>query len=327
MKKGLVLSLTLVLAMMLTGCGNKEEAGSTKIKSCPNCVFAFDTDYKKIGEDGDTVTNYTKNYTELKDYFGEQRNVFLGYVLDKNKKINKAYICVIRNEGPICVESAASEEIHKKNKDLLDKTLGDKHRVKLMSVYYYYDYDNNIMATIYDGFLGFSKDYEGITDYKTSCEIKEGTIGCDDFYECPGEKCVYTFYDGQIYDGIDGYVLKEYTKDYKTLKDDDGNQRKVFLGFTLDDEGKINKGYLCGIEKGEIFCISSEYNYTKEILKKTFDKDKCDDSRGYRCEDDVYASDNDGFGWMGDSEYEPKYHCYMSVSKYAKKYVCETKKE
>ena len=52
------------------------------------------------------------------------------------------------------------------------------------------------------------------------------------------KNCVFTiFYDDRYY----GSVVSEYTKDFKTLKDKYGCQRRRFLGFILDSSNKINK--------------------------------------------------------------------------------------
>ena len=104
------------------------------IETCPNCVFTFytDTNYFKendYGEDAEPVENYTDDYKTLTwsyyidewDYLrldpsecigectyyeNQQRNVFLGHVLDSDDKIEKAYVCQVRDNITYCIEGA-----------------------------------------------------------------------------------------------------------------------------------------------------------------------------------------------------------------------------
>ena len=61
------------------------------------------------------------------------------------------------------------------------------------------------------------------------------------------------------------------TSNYKELKDSEGMQRKVFLGFMLDSKGKVTRTFVCGIKDETPFCIEgTEYGYSKneEIFKR-----------------------------------------------------------
>ena len=97
-----------------------------------------------------------------------------------------------------------------------------------------------------------------------------------------------------------GLTLSNYTRNYKTLKYDDGTQRKEFLGYVIDSENKILKGYVCGIVNDKVLCLesdSSKYEYNKELLNNNFSlsvcKDDTSDNYGpyYECDsDDIYMA-------------------------------------
>ena len=106
MKKILILSLITLSTIVLTGCTNKDNSESTSVEGCEGCVYSFYTDRKSYGENGSTLTEYTKDYKTLKDGNGKKRVVFLGHVLDENGKIKKAYVCGINNNKVICVDGA-----------------------------------------------------------------------------------------------------------------------------------------------------------------------------------------------------------------------------
>ena len=91
---------------------------------------------------------------------------------------------------------------------------------------------------------------------------------------CPD--CVYGWYTSteqcQVYDDV-GYCTRELTNgtnDYTTLKDQQGNQRRAFLGHKLDENNNIIKAYACGIhDDGTAFCIEGTRNGTKYSENQT----------------------------------------------------------
>jgi len=74
------------------------------------------------------------------------------------------------------------------------------------------------------------------------------------------EGLVFAFF--QKKDGIKtfGDVLDNYTTDFTTLKRSDGKQRRVFLGFKLDENNRILRAYACGIYKGTLFALEGTQN-------------------------------------------------------------------
>lgn len=110
---------------------------------------------------------------------------------------------------------------------------------------------------------------------------------------CPG--CVFAYYTSSLNFGdVDGYgsqhtpdVLSDYTSEYSddyTQLKYEGRQRNTFLGHILDENGAIQRAFVCGIYNGEAFCLEgiSEYykdtaeaaaigNKNKNILERIFD--------------------------------------------------------
>ena len=108
----------------------------------------------------------------------------------------------------------------------------------------------------------------------TGCDNKKTVEGCSD--------CVFSYYTYEEEKDI-GDVLTNYTNDYKTLKDENGNQRQYFLGHTIDKDKKITKSYACGILNDKAFCIQGIdglknkdiYPNNQGIIKKVYGEDKC----------------------------------------------------
>lgn len=74
------------------------------------------------------------------------------------------------------------------------------------------------------------------------------------------EGLVFAFF--QKKDGIKtfGDVLENYTTDFTTIRKKDGKQRRVFLGFKLDENNRILRAYACGIYKGTLFALEGSQN-------------------------------------------------------------------
>ena len=129
------------------------------------------------------------------------------------------------------------------------------------------------------------------------CGIKtEKIIGSNQIESCPN--CVFSFYDGGKQYGEKGSILNDYTNNYKTLKYDEINQRRFFLGHILDDNKKILRGFACGIENGKAFCLEgtndgSKYQDNIEILKEIYGQEKCEQFDDYIiCKDELISGAN-----------------------------------
>lgn len=124
MKKLLIVTLTAVSILTLSGCKKKDVKNEIqRIKSCPNCVYSYYKDMKKIGDDGSILTDYETDYTKVTYNDGTQRKVFLGYDFDGYGNIEKSYVCGILNKKTFCIQGTkrenANEEIYIANKKIL----------------------------------------------------------------------------------------------------------------------------------------------------------------------------------------------------------------
>ena len=118
--------------------------------------------------------------------------------------------------------------------------------------------------------------------------------------------CAFSFYneeDSKRYG--DNVSLKDFTYDYKELKDKIGKNRKMFLGHILDGK-KIKRGFACGINNGDVFCIEgtldgSKYEDNVKVLKNVFGDNNCrEDDYFIFCKDDIFAGANrDGTANVG----------------------------
>lgn len=131
-----------------------------------------------------------------------------------------------------------------------------------------------------------------ITIIFTACNKEEkATINsCED--------CAFAFYNEESskkYGTNDS--LKDYTYDYKELKNKNGDNRKMFLGHILKDN-KIKRGFACGINNDKLFCIEgtrdgSKYEDNARILRNIFGDDNCkEDDYSIICKDDIFAGTN-----------------------------------
>ena len=84
--------------------------------NCQDCVFAYFTDNKTWG---DTLTNYTKDYSSLKNKKGEQLRRFLSFKLDSSNHIVNAYTCGIKDGKAFCLEGATDDHTYEYNVGIL----------------------------------------------------------------------------------------------------------------------------------------------------------------------------------------------------------------
>ena len=121
--------------------------------------------------------------------------------------------------------------------------------------------NNNNNNIIDDEIIEFDDEDNGPLESKN---VESTLINCND--------CVFAFFkDKKKF----GDKVSEYTKDYATLKDDKGYQRRRFLGLVLDASNNIQRAYACGIEKGKAYCLEgtpngSSFEYNIGILNKVF---------------------------------------------------------
>ena len=94
----------------------------TKVdESAEGLVFAY---YQKKDAQltfGDVLTNYTKDYTEIRTGSGKQRGAFLGFKLDENDRIQRAYACVIYKGVLYALEGTTDGSKYESNKAIMNK--------------------------------------------------------------------------------------------------------------------------------------------------------------------------------------------------------------
>ena len=157
-----------------------------------------------------------------------------------------------------------------------------------------------------------------VTGCNSSKKSKIKEIDCSD--------CVY-FYSKEPKKVGDEIV--DYTKDYSSLNSN------FFLGYKIDSNSKIKNTYICGIEKGKLFCIEgniddSKYEDNKKTLSKIYDKDSCketilDGGKSYQCSGDIYIVLTDGASnYIGASKSD---QCYVNYDSYSYCYFSETKSD
>lgn len=112
------------------------------------------------------------------------------------------------------------------------------------------------------------------------------------------ENCAFSFYNEESSKQYGtNKTLKDYTYDYKELKTTNGESRKMFLGHILEN-GKIKRGFACGINNENVFCIEgtrdgSKYEDNVDILRRIFGDDNCEEDDYFIiCKDDIYAATN-----------------------------------
>ena len=117
---------------------------------------------------------------------------------------------------------------------------------------------------------------------------------------------------------------KEYVYLGKALPDsysaDYSNLGNVFLGHIVED-GVVKKSYVCGIEKGEVFCLDGDgqkdlYDKNKKIAMSILNKDKCvimDEYNSSDCYgDDITVTISNMGALISDNQY----YCSISYSYY-----------
>ena len=134
----------------------------------------------------------------------------------------------------------------------------------------------------------------------TACSKQEKTT----INSC--ENCVFAFYgeESSKQYGVN-ITLKNYTYDYKELQNKNAENRKMFLGHMLEN-GKIKRGFACGINNGKVFCIEgthdgSKYEDNVLILRNIFGDDNCKEEDYFTfCKDETFAGTNrDGTANVG----------------------------
>ncbi len=88
--------------------------GVIAIASCPGCVFAWHNNQKYLASELNINAGMTNEFLALQksEYYQDytklvsdiEKNIFLGYILDNDGKIQRSFACGIINDVPFCLE-------------------------------------------------------------------------------------------------------------------------------------------------------------------------------------------------------------------------------
>ena len=100
----------------------EEDVIVTKVdESAEGLVFAY---YQKKDAQlsfGDVLTNYTTDYKTIRTGSGRQRCAFLGFKLDENDRIQRAYACVIYKGVLYALEGTTDGSKYDSNKAIMNR--------------------------------------------------------------------------------------------------------------------------------------------------------------------------------------------------------------
>lgn len=142
MKKISYIFLISTLIILLTGCSlfdkkddmNNENSNTdidfnSKVIGCDDCKYAYPSTTMFLWEKDaiDEVTDYTDDYTTLKDGDGKQEYAFLGFKNGDAK--NKVYICGIEGDKTFCLPNffGATKETFDSSVEILKNVYGEKN--------------------------------------------------------------------------------------------------------------------------------------------------------------------------------------------------------
>ena len=101
------------------------ESSTTIGEQCPNCVFGYPTSsiYTTWNSENQSpsviTTGWTDNYHDLVS--STNKNNFVGVIKNENNQIERAFVCVIRDDYPICIESTADGSKTSANHALIEE--------------------------------------------------------------------------------------------------------------------------------------------------------------------------------------------------------------
>lgn len=144
------------------GLIEEETVNVKEVVNCNNCVYAYFSKAKKLG---DTVLEeeYTTDVRTLKISDGKQRHNFFGLVLNGNT-ISKAYSCILKNDKIYCIEGSTDGAYHNNNISILNQIF-TRNQCKTIS--------NGHAYVCTDGNYNGDTKTSGYTSlhYETSCVI------------------------------------------------------------------------------------------------------------------------------------------------------------
>lgn len=201
MKKYLILALCAIISVgLITGCESKKEDKnnnktetkeddnkiSNDVINCQDCVYAYYNDEKKYGENGDILSNYTKDFKTLKDENGNQRKIFLGHIIDDDNKIIKGFVCRAEFGKVFCLEGSTNGSTYESNVNVINELFENEDKLYLCSLSENYEqFDYNVYACRNDYIGGpitngsvYATYVDGNTAYMRCDVYNNGTMYC-----------------------------------------------------------------------------------------------------------------------------------------------------
>lgn len=115
----------------------------SSISNCPNCVYAIFSEenrkllpgtqprkdyrtnqYDVLKDEDYKLHSYTKDYRKLIKDVDEDKRYFLGFIIDDNEIIQRAFACGIEKKKPFCVEGTLDSSAYENNKQILLNIFG-----------------------------------------------------------------------------------------------------------------------------------------------------------------------------------------------------------
>ena len=114
------------------------------IEECKDCVYSiyyeedekvlpgtkpryhtYDETYDVLTNKNYTLTEYEKDYRKLIKGRAEDKRYFLGHILNKDGKIERAFACGVHNDEPFCIEGRLDNSAFESNKNRLIEVFGE----------------------------------------------------------------------------------------------------------------------------------------------------------------------------------------------------------
>ena len=118
-------------------------------ESAQGLVYSY---YLKIDANltfGDVLTNYTTDFTTIKTSEKKQRRAFLGFKLDENDRIQRAYACLIYNGVLYALEGTTDGSSYNSNRAIMNRMFTPED-IQIDKSYHYYAVHDDSVVDIWD---------------------------------------------------------------------------------------------------------------------------------------------------------------------------------
>ena len=98
---------------------------------------------------GDVLTNYTTDFTTIKTSEKKQRRAFLGFKLDENNRIQRAYSCLIYNGVLYALEGTTDGSSYNSNRAIMNRMFTPED-IQIDKSYRYYAVHDDSVVDVWD---------------------------------------------------------------------------------------------------------------------------------------------------------------------------------